>query len=320
MLLPVQYYLLVSGAFISSHEQSRGLEQRVFAAYLCNVPLHPIRDHPPLPQWTPVPVAHAMLLLIEHRRIARPVVHPSLARNNHISFEPAQHSATHNRRPRIHGLHDLDARSAAGSTQRMCRPLTVWRRRSARKARFEAAVQVVRLAKAADEDDARDGAAFGAQSVDLTLYEVADFLDDGIEDVLDLGGCHDHKTAVDSDFFVVCETWESVHELLSLAFKRKALKQRSQQTMRGGGYIRNIDLLMLVLVKVTLDKFLKVLQAHLPRLILFDLHFVKPALTEPLLDVFFESVVEERTAAQPSCPYSRLFHFERFEGYDLVGD
>lgn len=72
-------------------------------------------------------------------------------------------------------------------------PLAVGGRRGAGEVRLELAVQVLALAEAADEDDARHDAAFGAQAVDLSLDEVADLLDDGVEDVLDLLGGHDHE-------------------------------------------------------------------------------------------------------------------------------
>jgi hypothetical protein len=74
---------------------------------------------------------------------------------------------------------------------------------------LEAAVEVVALAEAADEDDARDGAALGAKRVDLPLDEVADLLDDGVKDVLDLLGVHDEESRVEAGFFVVGEAGES---------------------------------------------------------------------------------------------------------------
>jgi hypothetical protein len=74
---------------------------------------------------------------------------------------------------------------------------------------LEPAVQVVALAEPADEDDARDDAALGAERVDLALDEVADLLDDGVEDVLDLLGRHDEEARVEAGFFVVGEAGEA---------------------------------------------------------------------------------------------------------------
>lgn len=75
---------------------------------------------------------------------------------------------------------------------------------------LERAVEVVTLAKAANQNDARDGLALGAQVVDLPLDEVADLFDDGVEDVFDLGRGHHEETTVETDFFVIGETGESV--------------------------------------------------------------------------------------------------------------
>lgn len=72
----------------------------------------------------------------------------------------------------------------------MRRHLGVWGRRlRTREVCLEPPVQVVALAEAADEDDARHDAALAAQAIHLALHEVAHFLDDRLEDVLDFGGC-----------------------------------------------------------------------------------------------------------------------------------
>jgi hypothetical protein len=44
-----------------------------------------------------------------------------------------------------------------------------------------------------------------------------------------------------------------------------------------GGYVRDVDFLMFVLVKIALDKLLKVAETHLPRLALLHLHLVELA-------------------------------------------
>ena len=91
------------------------------------------------------------------------------------------------------------------------RALAVGRGRAAAgEVALEAAVQVVGLAEAADEDDARDDAALGAQVVDLALDKVADFFDDGVEDVFDLVGRHDEEARVQPGFFVVGEAGEAL--------------------------------------------------------------------------------------------------------------
>lgn len=90
------------------------------------------------------------------------------------------------------------------------RDLGIGRRRSrAGEVALELAVQVIALAEAADQDDARDGLPLVAQVVDLSLDEVTDFLDDGVEDVFDLGRAHDHEAAVETNFFVVGEAGET---------------------------------------------------------------------------------------------------------------
>lgn len=134
-----------------------------------------------------------MFLLVKHCRIARAVVHPCLARNNHIPLQAAQHRAADHRGPRVHGLHDLDGPELAGPAlaERVRRPFAVRWRGGAREVGLEAPVEVVRLAEAADEDDARDDATLGTEAIDLALDEIADLLHDGLEDVFDLGGCHD---------------------------------------------------------------------------------------------------------------------------------
>lgn len=81
---------------------------------------------------------------------------------------------------------------------------------------------------------------------------------------------------------------------------------------------RDIDLLVLVLVEVPLHKLVKVAQAHLPRLTLFDLHLVEPAVAYPVPDMLLEPVVEERTTAEATRPDGRLFDPQRFERYYLI--
>lgn len=72
----------------------------------------------------------------------------------------------------------------------------------------EAAVEIVALAEAANEDDARDNAPFGADGVDLALDKVADLLDHGLEDVFDLVRCHNEESRVEAGVFIVRETGE----------------------------------------------------------------------------------------------------------------
>lgn len=50
----------------------------------------------------------------------------------------------------------------------------------------ETSVEVVALSEPAHEDDAGHDASFGAKAIDLALDEIADLLDHGLEDVLDL--------------------------------------------------------------------------------------------------------------------------------------
>lgn len=163
----------------------------------------------------------------------------------------------------------------------MRRPLAVRWGCRAGKMRFEASIQVVALAEATNQYNAGHDAAFCAEAVDLALYKIADFLDDGLEDFLGLGGSHDEKSRVETDFFVV----------------RKA----------GEG---DIDLLVLVLIEIPLDKLLKIPQPHLPGLALLGLHLIETGLAKPCLDMFLESIIEERATAEPTCPYGRLFHLE----------
>lgn len=147
-----------------------------------------------------------MLLLVVDRRVRRPVVHPALPANNHVPLQAPQHRAPHDGRPRVHRLHDLYGRARA----RVRRPLAVGRRRDGGdEVRLEAAVEVVALPEAADEDNARDHAALGAEVVDLALDEVAHLADDGLEDVLDLLGRHDEEARVEARFFVIGEAGEA---------------------------------------------------------------------------------------------------------------
>lgn len=84
--------------------------------------------------------------------------------------------------------------------------------------------------------------------------------------------------------------------------------------------LRNVDFLVFVLVKVPLDKLLKVAEPHLPRLPLLDLHLVEAALAQPSPDVLLESVVEERASAEPTSADGRLLDAEWFQRYYLVSD
>lgn len=179
--------------------------------YLGDMPLHAVRDHPALPQRRPVALGDRVLVLVVHGRVRRAVVHARLARDDHVALEAAEHGAAHDGRPRVDGLHDL-ARGEFlldGGRAGVRRPLAVRRRRRAGKVRLELAVQVLALAEAADEDDARHDAALGAQAVDLPLDEVADLLDDRVENVLDLLGGHDHEARVESGLIVVGEAGEA---------------------------------------------------------------------------------------------------------------
>ncbi len=70
-----------------------------------------------------------------------------------------------------------------------------------------------------------------------------------------------------------------------------------------GIFLRNIDLLVLILVEIPLDEFLKVSKPHLPRLPLLHLHLVKPAMAQSVPDMLFESVVEEGASTEPAGSY-----------------
>lgn len=59
-------------------------------------------------------------------------------------------------------------------------------------------------------------------------------------------------------------------------------------------YVRHINLLKLILVKVTFYKLLKILEPHLPGLALFRLHLVESCLAQPAADMFLKPIVEER--------------------------
>lgn len=84
--------------------------------------------------------------------------------------------------------------------------------------------------------------------------------------------------------------------------------------------LRNVDLLVLVLVEVPLDKLLKVAEAHLPRLAFLHLHLLKPALSETVSDMLFKSVVEERTTTQTASPDGRLLDPKWLQRYYLVSN
>lgn len=62
-------------------------------------------------------------------------------------------------------------------------------------------------------------------------------------------------------------------------------------------YLRNVDLLVLVFVKVSLHKLFKVLEAHLPRFALSSFHIVESLLAESRPYVLLKPVVQESTAA-----------------------
>ncbi len=175
---------------------------------LGDVPLHAVRDHPALPQRRPVPFHDGVLGLVIDGRVGRAVVHARLARDDHVALETAEHGATDDGGPGIHGLHHLDGWPLAGVDVGGGRALAVGGRRGAGEVVLEAAVEVVALAEPADEDDARDDAAFGAEGVDLPLDEVADLLHDGLKDFLDLVGRHDEESRVEADCFVVWEAGE----------------------------------------------------------------------------------------------------------------
>lgn len=86
------------------------------------------------------------------------------------------------------------------------------------------------------------------------------------------------------------------------------------------GDLRDVDLGMLVLVEIPLDKVLEVPQAHLPRLALLDLHLVEAAVSYPFPHVLLEPVVEEGAAAEAARADGGFLDSERLEGYYLVGD
>lgn len=85
-----------------------------------------------------------------------------------------------------------------------------------------------------------------------------------------------------------------------------------------GVYIRNVDFLVLILVKVSFNKLLKVSKTHLPRLSLLTLHLVKACLTKTASNMFFKAIVQKGTSTQPSCSNCRLFDSEWLERDNLV--
>jgi hypothetical protein len=68
------------------------------------------------------------------------------------------------------------------------------------------------LAEATDEDDAGNDASFRTETVDLAGDKVADFLDDGFEDVFDLLRCHNEEARVQSCFFIIGQSGEAKDE------------------------------------------------------------------------------------------------------------
>lgn len=199
------------------------------STHLGNVPLHPIRHHPSLPQRRPVPLAHRVLLLVVHRRKRRAVVHPRLARDDHVALQAPEHRAAHHRRPRVHWLHHLDRpdvlRRGRGGVRR---PLAVRGRRRARKVRLEPPVQVVALPEAAHQHDTRHDAALGSEALHLALHQIAHFLDHRLKNFLDLLRTHHHEARIEASLFVIRETGEAavVSVRDSPALRKQALTGR----------------------------------------------------------------------------------------------
>lgn len=77
---------------------------------------------------------------------------------------------------------------------------------------------------------------------------------------------------------------------------------------------------MLVLVKVPLDKLLKVSQAHLPRPTLLDLHLVEFGGPDAAPNVLLKAEVEERATAEPTGTDGRLLDAQRLEGCNFISD
>lgn len=92
------------------------------------------------------------------------------------------------------------------------------------------------------------------------------------------------------------------------------------RTRGKGENSRDVDLLVLVLVKVPLDELLKVPQAHLPRPALLDLHVVELAGADAAPHVLLEAEVEEGAAAEAAGADGRLLDAQGLEGGDFVGD
>jgi hypothetical protein len=74
---------------------------------------------------------------------------------------------------------------------------------------LQPAVEIVALAEATNEDNARDDASIGAEAVDLALHEIAHFLDDWFKYFLNLRGRHDQEARVEPCLFVIGKTREA---------------------------------------------------------------------------------------------------------------
>lgn len=131
----------------------------------------------------------------------------------------------------------------------MSRPFAVRRRGCTRKVRFQSSIKIITLAKATDENDARHDTALGAQPFDLALNQVTYFFDYGLEDVFNLFGAHDHEPRVETRFFIIRKSGEAAHrqynsQMLSVIVVRD---------------LRDINFLVLVLIKVAFNKLLEIL-------------------------------------------------------------
>lgn len=74
-----------------------------------------------------------------------------------------------------------------------------------------------------------------------------------------------------------------------------------------GAHLRDVHLLVLILVEITLDELFKVPQAHLPRLTLLLLHLIEPCLAQSPPNVFLEPVIQKGTSTQSTSAHRRLF-------------
>jgi len=112
-----------------------------------------------------------------HRRIPihlhrNPIIIPYDATLHNIPLHPPEHGPPRHRRPRVHGLDDVDQRE-----------------RLAVKVGRDLLAQVLAAAEAADQQDGRDGGAAGVlvDALELLDEEVEDHADDGVEDGGDFG-------------------------------------------------------------------------------------------------------------------------------------